>query len=629
MSRFVATIDPPAAIAGRTELNLNAGDIAVSKEGIDWGEATVQAYMAEQRWGQTVTDYRVPNRVVTIPLGLGMNESGETESEARIKLQQKVGLLQRQGGVLKRQRQGGEVLYADIVNASIVIPDVTGDTSASVEDKVILKLECLPDFYGDEIELDAQEEVAQVIGVVKKGGSTAAIKGDYPGRCRVVLTDTSGNIQRSALWAFRSLYYSAAAEAALFFDAYNLTAVNGAVSGTEAEAISGKAVTLASPQANLWHPFLELRTAAGKHLTHLGTYRILARVKGATSAKFRLSWANGEGTATTLNPAQAISSEGFYEIVDLGEVRLEEPPSGEAFWSAVLQVETGATSVSTTVDRVWLQPLDDGAGRLLAVAEPELTALAPSAEPTVGESNNTIHAGAAWSNPTFITPGHSGQYASVAAISQALVGKTFGFGIPTGATIQKIVAEVDAENLYSKAAKLNLQYVKGGAGSGSTKGIVLGSGERKTYTQTMPGGLTRAEVNEASFGLGLWTSKETGGQEVRIYSVKLVVTYSFGTVGTAEDAIIYANKKAEVRTDGSYREASASSALSRISGELGDLARIPPSGIENRPVQLFVKQSREQLPKGSGGETVPGTADVGTDKLKAQIFYRPCWIGRV
>ena len=176
MSKYIATLDPPSVAIGRVELPLNAGAIAIDgNKGIDWGDSEIKAYLAEQQFGEAPTDYRVPNRVVTIPLLLGAGEH-HTEAEsiaaqetAREHLRQKVALFQRQGGVLMRERSNGSPVYADIVNATLHLPDVYGERG--VEPEVMLKLECLPDFYGEEVTLDAVEQTGQIATVRDEAGN--------------------------------------------------------------------------------------------------------------------------------------------------------------------------------------------------------------------------------------------------------------------------------------------------------------------------------------------------------------------------------------------------------------------------------------------------------------------------
>ena len=93
---WTVSIDPSSAIANRTELSLNDGtSIAIESAGIDWGQAAIEAFQATAIWGQPVVGQRFPNRTVTIPLLL----FGANQQATRSLLQEKVGLINRQGGL--------------------------------------------------------------------------------------------------------------------------------------------------------------------------------------------------------------------------------------------------------------------------------------------------------------------------------------------------------------------------------------------------------------------------------------------------------------------------------------------------------------------------------------------------
>jgi len=652
MTRFGVVLDPPAMAPGRAELDLNNGAIRTEGgegKGIDWGEAAVKAYLAEQQYGESATDYRVPNRIISIPLLLGAKDGGsQAEQEtARRTLAQKVALFQRQGGVLMRKRAAGEPLYADIVNATLTVPDIW---EGEVEPGVLLKLECLPDFYGEEIELDAIEETGQIAAVLKKASVAATIAGDYPARTRVVLTEKASKNQRGALWGFRSTYYDPLSTSALFFDAYTLSTLNGAVTGVSSGsegAFSGKAVKLAAPEANTWHPFVELTSttiatgASGsepktKHLQHLGSYRVWARITGTAGQRFRLAWSANDATAPILNASMALDETGSWQLLDLGEIRIEEPPFGDHWWNGLIQCETGATSHEVSFDRVWLQPLDDGAGKLRATAVPTSTLLSPVVNPAEAESSNTIHAGTAWPKPkdalapTYLTQSLVSLAAS--ASSQALAVTKCGFAIPTGATIKGIEIAFSAGQVAGTAfgfMQLTGGLLKAGVASGTTKSLIAGAGEPLVWGG--PSDLwgttwTPAQINAATFG-GFVYFTNTGAQAHEgKYSLQTIrVYYSFSASAVVEDAVIYSGRTAQVTSGGSYRTATTSYAC--VSEETGDLPRLPPSGIENRPCQLFVKNSRGLLPE--PGSLTAGEADTGIDKIQAQAFYRPCYIGRI
>lgn len=292
-------LDPTAILPERTPLALNGREIAIDgKKGIDWGEAAIKAYMAEGQYGEGVTAYRVPNRIVTIPLVVGARMGGSVNEEeaAREELRQKVALIQRLGGALKRQRKGGEPLYADIVNASLTIPDIYGETGG-VEPGVMLKLECLPDFYGNEIALDAVSGEGMIASVLTQGGNQAAIAGNYPARTRIIVTEKSNNNQRGLLYGFRSTRYTSSERARLWFDAAEQNMINGAGVLIHEGAYSGHWAELIEPEKETWHPFVEMTIGEVVNYVHNPTFE----------APSTTGWTAGANTTFATNTEQAFS----------------------------------------------------------------------------------------------------------------------------------------------------------------------------------------------------------------------------------------------------------------------------------------------------------------------------------
>lgn len=635
---YTCILDPAAVSPGRTELNLNAGAIAIpSPSQINWGEAAIKAFLAEQLYGEAPADFRIPNRQVEIPLVLGAKQNGtEAEEElARQKIQEKVGLLQRQGGVVLRQRPNGEPLYADIVNASLVVPDVYGE-AGGVEPGVILHLECLPDFYAEEIALDAVEGTGNIAAVLQKGGSQAVILGDYPARTRIVLTEKSAHSQRSLLWGFRSTHYDPAASATLFFDAYTRTVINGAITGVESETYSGNAVKLTG-EVNIWHPFLELKSEAGVLPTHQGSYRLIVRASSVAGTQLRLAWAPDDASTQTLNAGATFIASSGWQLLDLGEVRLEESPVGKSSWNGVLQFATGVVANQLFVDRIWLQPLDDGAGKLRATAVPTSTLLAPVEYPGAAASSGTIHEGTAWPKPNDArAPTYLSQaFVNLAAAtsSQALAVTKAGFAIPTGATIKGVEIAFSTGQVPGTAfgfMRLTGGLLKAGAEAGSSKVLVVGLGESRVWgssTDLWGTTWTPAQINATNFGTYVYFTNTGAAAHEGEYSIQWIkVYYSIGATAITQDAVLYSGRITEVRAEGCYREDPTTTAYARVSEETGDLPRIPPSGLEARAVELFVKNSRGLLANPALNE--PGEQDPGIDKIQAQVIYRPCYLGR-
>lgn len=160
MALTSVVLDPSAvADSGRVELNLNSGAIRVGEDGIDWGDAAIEQYLAEQERGQLPVDFRIPNRQITIPLILGA-DGASGYYDAKKQLQSKVALIQSEGGWLSRTfpptgSPGGDDLYADIVGATLKLPDKYGNLGIN---EALLTLEAIPDFYGDEITLADHSE---------------------------------------------------------------------------------------------------------------------------------------------------------------------------------------------------------------------------------------------------------------------------------------------------------------------------------------------------------------------------------------------------------------------------------------------------------------------------------------
>jgi len=259
---FGLTLDPPEAytVTGRTELNLNGGPIRVDQAGIDWGDAAIQAFMAQQgRYGAAPVDYVIPNRTISIPLAVFTDElSGTTYDQAKRMLSAKIGMIQREGGVLKRSTDTGAYspVYADIVDATINFPDVWGD-SGEIEVNVHVTLTALPDFYGSEIVLDSmtsQSSTDDIKGVLLKNGAVAPILGDWPGRCRITISDTSGNDQRSAMGGFRSRFYQGDSMSSLGYEANALTPTTGATTTSLTGATNGSALRITSLPPQIWTP---------------------------------------------------------------------------------------------------------------------------------------------------------------------------------------------------------------------------------------------------------------------------------------------------------------------------------------------------------------------------------------
>jgi hypothetical protein len=385
-------LDPSAvADADRVELDLNNGAFNVAPDGPDWGDAAIAAAMSDARIGSSPVDYRIPNREVKIPLLAGADPNADYEA-ARLALTSKVALIQREGGWLKRDDQERDPVYLDVVNATLTFPDRY--SHLAVEEGVVLTLECLPDFYGDE------DEATVTGGDTGNGewlGLIADMTGDHPARTRIAVTDLSGNDQLGLLYGIRSRHYDPASTAALVYEAEDLTPLDAA-------AVVGGSVEHASLAAD-WTPVLSTEHAVDGDLTHVGSYRLWARVStgSATPPSLRFLYDVGDFTAPAQTDLTTVAIPGASNsyIVDLGEVRIDKVPTGTHRWKGVIQGKGAAGGEDVSIDKLWLQPLDEGAGRLTYVldGDPGLAAFVARDEfnQTAGAlTGKTLPAGGTW-----------------------------------------------------------------------------------------------------------------------------------------------------------------------------------------------------------------------------------------
>jgi hypothetical protein len=646
---WTVILDPAAAIENRVELNLNTSAIRVQQAGIDWGEAKIAPYLAEQQYGEYPVSFRVPNRIVTIPLGLGMgvNEGEAGEEKARAELQEKVGTLQREGGVLLRQRGSGEPLYADIANASLTLPDKWAE-SGGIEVEAQLVLECLPDFYGPEQALEKAEGAGFIDVVLQHAHANAVIAGDQAARTTISLHNPSANDQRGLLWCVRSKHYSSAATAKLAYGAEVMTPINGAAEASHSGAYGGKWVTLAEPIVGVWQPMLVTDLSAGKEqLTHTGSYRVWARCyAGAAGQRVRLSWSLDDATVPTQNEAITFPAASAFYLVDLGTVTLGEAPVGTHWWRGAIEVETGGATAAFSIDEVFLIALDDAAGKLQTTLAPSLTTLSREVAPAKGEEKSSLKSGRSWSNAAnLVAPerGNGSAYATTTLedpsneASAAIVANSCGLGIPSGATIEgiavKLACALASGGTRDNYATGHLQLLKAGALAGTAKTFPIYRGITNEVNEGGATSLwgttwTAAQVSESAFGFAFWiVQNEFITGSVAYEATRAEVTVYFALSGgfpTIHDAVVLASRNAALRYDGCFREDATSEGYVSVAQTEGDLPRLPPSGMEDKPVELFVKGTH-------GGFLTPeeeGEPDSTIDTLEATVSYQPSYIGR-
>lgn len=632
---------------------------------VDWGDALIDAYMAEMTHGQTPVDYRIPNRTIVIPLLL-RDLGGTSFATIRSRIQAKAGLFQREGGRLKRVSVTGEV-FADIQNATLTLGGVGYFEGQGIDVAATLTLECLPDWYGVEIHAGTTvETVSPEIKIAIPG-----VKGDFPARTRIVVNELSGVNQLGIVWGLRSRNHSATSTSQLAYDAEVLTPLDTATVQPLAGASGGNVVhhpSLAGSGA--WSPLLSTRIAAtGDHLTHQGSYHVWARGHGSKAGiRVKLLWDVGDLVAPGENAAVTLpGASGFYPL-DLGEVRLDPSPTSTAHrWLGSIQA-SGVTGAETfSVDRIWLVPTDDGYGVLRPAPNSSSIGLSSAvARDDFNQTPGPLTGKALAVGGTWTAAGSSGDWtvgdAGVPWITRSVATPSAPrFAIAGGAVLTSTVVQCDFQcafgvnNMtgvfarYNQAANSSLQWFMFYPPSGppilTLRKVLNGvnSGDL-VIAHALPTGTTSVILRLIVFSDGRWEAWRAlpsgalllvaAGHDPAFAAGGALASGSTGIVDWANstaarhadtfsvwvpefDAVLYASRSAELRTDGMFRADSTGVSFGRVANTIGSLPRLSPAGFEGRTSELFLKTSR-----GDFG-TMP---DSGIDDVTVDVLYNPCWL---
>jgi hypothetical protein len=653
-------LDPSEVADFRSELPINADVIRVRAEGVDWGNAEIQAYMADQSRGSSPVDFRVPNRTVTIPIVVRASDA-YTFNEARRQLQNKVALFQREGGWIKRVLAGGvRVLYGEVVNASL---KMSADWLSAYRDADIgveLVLELLPDFFGDEVDLGTFSETTDAALVF----TVTDVAGDYPARCRIVVDEADGDRQRGLFWGIRSRHYSPLATAQLRYEADALTPLGAA--GT-----ASGLVFLTSPPP-LWTPIMSTDLAGTGPLTHKGGYRVLARAKTVDSedeAYLRLVWGGPDLALVSENsPARLGYTETGFAVVDLGEVRLDPATAGTHRWRGQIQGKS-TTASQIQIDKLWFVPIDEAAGRLSAPLQPVSTNPA-TVRDLFNQAAGTLNGGTVgtgggtWAvtrdggaadftvdatNHQLAVAGTAdgwrGAVAGTATLTSCLVSLDFYWtaydeDMPPYVALR--ARWVDASNSIRAAFVPELGYVwierltspsTGAIHAIAPQGrippdmwhtarlLVTADGFVACWLSprgALPGAPACQGYIAAAATGGALASGRVGFDDSWFGSGAMFRLFdNFEAAAVDPDAVIHPSQSVQIATGGVVREDASGVGYGPVLKATGDLPRLPPSGYEGRTVELIVKASRGDL---------DGLSDLAVDDISAKVYYRPSWL---
>jgi len=640
----------------------------VGGDGANWGDAEIDAYKAQAQIGESIVDYRLPNRQISVPMVL-KDAGGTTFATIRSYAQAKAALWQRERGIGKRILATGGTVYFDVVASGLTLSGGWLQAQRSADNEAELRLEAIPDFYEPEVELASAEEktAAELIKVIPDPG------GDMPARVRIVVEEKQGADQRGLIWSLRSRHYSSATTAKVAYEAEELQVLDAARKVALSGASGGTVVQHGTISVG-WTPIVGGRIGGTAWPTHTGTNRIFARVYSAsgTLAQARLVWDVGDLVHPVENAPYRLPGASDFYIADLGEVRLDKAPVGTHRWDWQIQAKGEEGNEDFKVDRVWIVNTDEGMGRLTSpVSSGPDGFSAFSTRDEFNQTSGTLTGKVLPTGGTWTGAGDSDDFtldATSHVVQRTATSDTTT--LPTGgrlalagtASYSSIIAQVDFKtgatlgsqglllrykdtsnflwaNVQIQANRTNVQIAKRIAGSGTNlvshlnplvlpintwytlRFVALASGQwafwlfRAGGSPSTPlyAGTDSAIATGGALASGLigfydyWVSPS---ENTRSYN-------NFAAWVPTPDAVLFASRAAQLTTDGMCRLDSGGSAYGPVSRVVGDLPRLPAGGLEGRSAELFIKQSRGDL-----GE-LPDTA---MDDMGVKVYAERSWL---
>ena len=383
-----------------------------------------------------------------------------------------------------------------------------------------------------------------------------------------------------------------------------------------------------------WVPLLSTNMVAGTvPLTHQGSYRVWLRAYNGTATlpSFRFAWGVGGASAPTMTTNDAVQIPGGLNeyVLDLGGIRIDPPPVGPGRWQGAVQAQPAGPGDVIVLDCLWFQPLDDGAGKLAYVSTPPATSITAVKGPGAG-ADDASGGSTTWANPGNITAADSSMATAALNSSQShyLKSSSHGFAINTSATIQGIQVDVLRRALVSPPTApitdARMSLIKAGTFGLTNKANLVAQWPGSPAVASYGGptdlwGTTWAasDINDSGFGAVLAATGGGVGQLAEVDYISITVYYTLSSgLSVAPDAVIAGNSTLELRTDGAFRQVGGTT-YGPVSTVVGDLPRVPPSGLESRALDVIVKASDGNL---------ADEPDPSIRPISAQLIYRPSYL---
>jgi hypothetical protein len=309
--------------------------------------------------GDLIAARRHQNRTVNLTVEVRGTSQSNVETLLAA-LQRKVAKIARQGGTLTRITSASTTRILDLLAADTYEPAFDVQYFNGHWATVTVGLMARPYARGPQVTLTSMTKGTTTSALTF---TQTALAGDVPATGSLVLHELDSVSRRSVVWGVQATN----SPQPLVLEAEGLTLGSGASTViTDAAASSGQAVTNAMTTLPA---VLTIDPSGGGIRSHIGNYRVMARIRASSSADVDLqfAWASGypsvlAGLTATIPAAYANNN---YRLVDFGVINIAERVVGNQRWRGELFAfkNTGSTS-SVTVDCLYLVPLDGSAAEL-------------------------------------------------------------------------------------------------------------------------------------------------------------------------------------------------------------------------------------------------------------------------
>jgi hypothetical protein len=499
-------------------------------------------------------------------------------------------------------------------------------------------------------------------------GVDTAIGGDVPALGRLVIDNDQEADQLAVLWGVQSRYYSNAATAELFYQAETRTPLSGSATAILTGASgSGSNTVLNNALVPSWQAVLSTQASGGgAHLSHIGSYRVFARIQRPAAntgeVSVCLEWGQGDYLQQTQNDPVTYAPnelEGEWMLVDLGLVHLDKVTAGTQRWEGRILAKSTVNGDDIYVDCLMFFPVEEGYGEL-KVTPALVTPTSMSAHDEFDQAGGgTLAAKVAPVGGTWSEAGHAGtfnldstnHYVTRTSVSDeqgegrvAIVGTAEYAAIVVGADLFIPLDPPGGPGHYGLVARY--QSISKGLFATVTaynEPNVWRIGLGRSYTTIKEGKLPfqvhdqLIQLRLVAFANGNWQFWLNGkliaaGNDPRLATGG---EYQKGKVGLADehvqpsantrrydnfvafppafDAAVFSKQSAEIRADRVQRKDSSGALWVPRSDYKGDYFRPPPARREVRSIRSIVKLSRGDA---------DSMADSAIDDASFKIFWQ-------